>query len=749
MRSGLFFVPFAVFNSRKCPVDRLWCMLKANVVVLQFLLLTAIFGQSGHHIVLTNDHLSVSLGNHVGVLEDSLNQYADFNEILAAPDDAFQLGDEPIINFDFTASRYWLRFSVTNQSDFTHFITEFGRPVTNIAEYFELENGDLIHHFISGDDYAYDEKEILHPKNIFPLEMRKGATKTFYVKLESDGELLFTPVFFHERMVFFAQDFKDQFKNGFYYGLIALVVIIYFFFFVFLRDKAYLFYILYAFSQGVLQFSLDGYSHHHFVPQGGYLASHILLVFAGLTVIFLLTYVNNFLRLKDHSKKIWRVFNISRFLMGAIIVLSLIPGEPYELSFPIINGASLFSVLLAAYSIIRLRVKGVKVDFFFALAFMILIVGGVVFILGNLSIVGDKIISLGALKISSALEFVVLSISMSNKYGKLQREKEEAQRLAFENLQEKNQLMDESNVRLEKQVRERTHEIELQKEALGKSREEILSSIKYAQRIQQAILPSDEDVRQLLPESFIFYRPKDVVSGDFYFIESTKTSAESPVEYVIFAAVDCTGHGVPGAFMSIVGNNLLTQSLTEESVNSPGEALAFLNVGVHNTLRQNIEGKNVRDGMDIAMCSVNIEAKKLIFSGAKNPLYIIRKKEHVKVDELPTDLLISSETERLVLMQIKGDKQAIGYSFQDFKPYQNHYIDLFEGDEILVFTDGYADQFGGEEEKKYNYKRFRDLLLSIYAVPMAEKNSYLEKEFDNWRGANEQIDDVLVIGVKI
>lgn len=724
-------------------------MLKASIVVIQFLMLTAIFGQSSNQILLTNDQLSVSQGNHVGVLEDSLDQYVDFNEILKAPDDAFHLGDEPIINFDFTASRYWLRFSVTNQSDFSHFISEFGRPVTNKVEYYELENGQLINHFISGDDYSYYDKEILHPKNIFPLEIRKGETKTFYIKLESDGELLFTPVFFHERMVFFAQDFKDQFKNGFYYGLIVLVVIIYFFFFIFLRDKAYLFYILYAFSQGVLQFSLDGYSHHHFVPEGGYFASHILLIFAGLTVIFLLTYVNNFLRLKDYSKKLWRVFYISRFLMGAIIVLSLIPGKPYELSFPIINGASLFSVLLAAYSIVRLRIKGIKVDFFFAFAFMILIVGGVVFILGNLSIVGDKIISLGALKISSAVEFVVLSISMSNKYGKLQREKEEAQRLAFENLREKNQLMDESNVRLENQVRERTYEIELQKEALGKSREEILSSIKYAQRIQQAILPSDEDVLRLLPKSFIFYRPKDVVSGDFYFIEKAETTTDTPVKYVIFAAVDCTGHGVPGAFMSIVGNNLLSQCLTEKSVNSPAEALAFLNAGVHNTLRQNVEGKNVRDGMDIAMCSVNIEEKKLIFAGAKNPLYIIRKKEYVKVDELPDKAIISNETDELVLIQIKGDKQAIGYSSQDFKPYRNHYVDLFEGDEILVFTDGYADQFGGADEKKYNYRRFRDLLLSLYTVPMADKNERLGKEFDTWRGTNEQIDDVLVIGVKV
>ncbi|MFT5820038.1 MAG: serine phosphatase RsbU (regulator of sigma subunit) [Crocinitomix sp.] len=719
------------------------------LIVCLFQSLTS-FGQYPNEIIITDENLGISLGENVAFFEDVKGSYEDISTVLTLKETAFETSGQSIPDFNFTANRFWLRFTLTNHTENGNFIFETGRTVTNKVEFFEVGADGVEQHYISGDDFAYDDKEIEHRKNLFPIALEKNESKTFYVKLESDGELLFAPIIVHDHMGFFAEDFKNQFKNGFYYGLIALVVIIYFFFFLFLRDRSFLFYILYAFSQGVLQFSLDGYSHHHLFPKGGYFTSHVLLVFAGLTILFLLTYVNHFLQLKKHSKSLWKIFSISRFAIGLIMLMSLIPGPLYELSFPIINGASLFGVLLAAYAIIRLKTKGVEVDMFFAIAFIILIIGGVVFILGNMSVVGDKIISLGALKISSALEFVVLSISMSNKYGKLQKEKEVAQLSALKSLKEKNAVMDESNVRLELQVKERTSEIELQKEELAKNNEEIVSSIKYAQRIQEAILPSDEHVNKLIPNAFIFYRPKDVVSGDFYFIESTNsTNVKSEDKYVLFAAVDCTGHGVPGAFMSIVGNNLLSQSLTEPAVNSPGEALLYLSKGVNKTLRRTIDGKMIRDGMDIAMCAFNHDRTQMFFAGAKNPLYLLRNKSVFDANELQPAMHVISESDDMVLLEIKGDKHPIGHSSDETKPYTNHVVNLLKGDQIYVFTDGYADQFGGPKGKKFNYRRYRELLMGIAEKPLTEQKLILENEFDKWLGDEEQIDDVLVMSVKI
>jgi len=722
--------------------------MKSLLLVLPFSLFG--YGQSANEIVLTDENLGISLGENVGVFEDKTNAFPAVNALLELIDDPFVKTEQAIPDFNFTANRFWLRFTLTNHSSKTDFIFETGRTVTNKVEFFEVEEKRAVQHYISGDDFAYNDKKIIHRKNLFPIALEQNESKTFYVKLESDGELLFAPIIVHDHMGFFAEDFKDQFTNGFYYGLIALVVIIYFFFFIFLRDRSFLFYILYAFSQGILQFSLDGYSHHHIFPKGGYFTSHLLLFFAGLTVLFSLTYVNHFLNLKKHSQGLLKIFNISRFAIGLIIIMSLIPGPLYELSFPIINGASLFSVLLAAYAIIRLRTKGVEVDLFFALAFIILIIGGVVFILGNISVVGDKMISLGALKISSALEFVILSISMSNKYGKLKKEKELAQKEALITLEEKNALMDESNTKLERQVKERTSEIELQKEELSKINEEIVSSIKYALRIQEAILPSDEHVNLLIPNSFILYRPKDVVSGDFYFIEATSTANVSDASrFVLVAAVDCTGHGVPGAFMSIVGNNLLTQTLTKSAVSSPGEVLNYLNEGVNRTLRRTIDGKAISDGMDIAMCALNHDHTKLFFAGAKNPLYLSRHKSVFDQNDIPEAMHVIAETEDVVLLEIKGDKHPIGNSSDELIPFINHTIDLMVDDQIYVFTDGYADQFGGPKSKKFNYRRFRELLIKISSMPMADQKATLETEFIKWLGTEEQIDDVLVISFKI
>ncbi len=707
------------------------------------------FGNVVHEIILTDSSLTSSHGEHVGVFEVENKDSTAFEDIRLLPDSLFVEGKEPILDFNFTANSYWLFFNLTNESSYTHFLIEAGRTVTNKVLFYEVVDGHVQSAFESGDDFNYYDKEIEHRKNIFPIEIERGETRSYYIYLESDGELLFSPLLVHERMAFFAQDFKDQFTNGFYYGLIALVVVIYFFFFLFLHDKTYLFYILYAFSHGVLQFSLDGYTHHHFFPNGGYFTNHILLVFAGFTVVFLLTYVNKFLQLKERNRLIWRVFNVARIIMIAIMCLSLIPGYPYEISFPIINGASLFSVLLAAFTIIRLRIKGYAVDFFFAMAFIILIIGGVVFILGNLSLVGDKLVSLGALKISSALEFVVLSISMSKKYGELQREKEAAQKLAFQNLQEKNTLIDQQNIMLEKQVSERTAEIEIQKEALAYSNNEIVSSIKYAERIQQAILPVLDSVKKVLPNSFFYYKPKDVVSGDFYFVETAFTSESPRQNHILFAAADCTGHGVPGAFMSIIGNNLLTQATTEISVNSPGDALNFLNRGVNKTLRRTVEGSVIRDGMDIAMCTYNQECRELMFAGAKNPLYLIRKRSNLNQESLTGAMEIIDEIETHVLLQIKGDRHPIGNAFEEVvHTFTNHTLNVMDGDQVFVFTDGFADQFGGSKNKKYSYRRFRTFLLSNCKLPMEEQERKLDAEFKKWKGSNDQVDDVLVISVQ-
>ncbi len=256
---------------------------------------------------------------------------------------------------------------------------------------------------------------------------------------------------------------------------------------------------------------------------------------------------------------------------------------------------------------------------------------------------------------------------------------------------------------------------------LTQKNKDILDSITYAKRIQQAILPTDALVEGLLAESFVLYKPKDIVSGDFYWTAQWGDD-------VLFAAVDCTGHGVPGAFMSIVGQNLLNQAVNEHGLSRPGLILNALNKGVSRTFGSEGESQ-IKDGMDIALCAFNKKKMILQFAGAYNPLWIIRGEG---------------------IIEIKGNKFPIGsFLDEEIRNFDTHEVPVVKGDIVYVFTDGYADQFGGPKGKKFKYKNIKTLLLQIKNETMPRQKEILDTTIENWRGELEQIDDILIFGVKI
>ncbi len=257
-------------------------------------------------------------------------------------------------------------------------------------------------------------------------------------------------------------------------------------------------------------------------------------------------------------------------------------------------------------------------------------------------------------------------------------------------------------------------------------------SIRYAKRLQEAILPTTAFNTIFKEKAFVLYKPKDIVSGDFYWIEEVDKGDN---KQLLFAAVDCTGHGVPGAFMSIVGHNLLNQAVNEHHKTKPSDILDEINIGLNETLRQTLEESTVKDGMDISLCSLKKNSSNsytLQFAGANNPLWIVREKEVLEVEE------------------IKGNKFPIGiFVGEELNKFKNHEIELFPGDSIYVFTDGFADQFGGPKGKKFMYKPFKERILAMQHLAMKEQGEALNDFINDWKGDLEQIDDVLVIGIKI
>jgi len=259
---------------------------------------------------------------------------------------------------------------------------------------------------------------------------------------------------------------------------------------------------------------------------------------------------------------------------------------------------------------------------------------------------------------------------------------------------------------------------------LNEKNEDLLSSIHYAKLIQNAILPSEERFRKLLAGSFVFHRPRDIVSGDFYWLQEFD-------DKVLIAAVDCTGHGVPGAFMSIIGNNALNAAVREEGLTTPSLVLDSLNRGVSSTLtlQADINEVGIKDGMDIALVTIDYKNMTVQYAGAYNPIYIIRDGH---------------------LMETKGDKFPIGLSIDDkLRLFTNHSFDLVEGDMIYIFSDGYPDQFGGPQGKKFKYDQFRTLLLEIHELSPRKQVKQISSRFEEWMGDLVQIDDVLVIGMRV
>lgn len=297
----------------------------------------------------------------------------------------------------------------------------------------------------------------------------------------------------------------------------------------------------------------------------------------------------------------------------------------------------------------------------------------------------------------------------------------------YKNFREKKK----ANLLLERQAKEinlQKHELEIKSKLIEQKNLETEQSIQYARRIQNAILPPDEEISQYLQDYFILYKSKDIVSGDFYFFSDRHADEGT----VIIASVDCTGHGVPGAFMSMIGNEKLKEAVEENQ--SPSKILNGLNKGVKLALHQSSDANATRDGMDLCLCAIPVKQQgpvtKVRYAGANRPLWVAKK----NTDEIT---------------EVKATKVAIGGLTKDDQEFEEHVLELQSGDTIYLFSDGYADQFGGPKKKKLMTGKFKDILQSLQHLNMKEQKKALEDFMNEWMIGSEQVDDILVIGVKI
>ncbi len=497
---------------------------------------------------------------------------------------------------------------------------------------------------------------------------------------------------------------------GMYLGILFILFFYNLFLFFSLKDISLLYYavliLLYSQFEVTRTPAFAYYSENIFIWQRYFpLLGNAGNFFICLSMVFQLLFTKSFLNLKEIAPRINKtiVFFIIYFILCCSIILVK---SSFQIR-PIIYTSSLVALIFSFLTGIFCWYKKYRSARFFVIANILYIIGVVIVLLHALNIT-DIYFRISVFRpdnIGQIAFFSLLSFAIGDKINILKKEKIETQERALEVLEIK--------------VKERMEEVVKQKEIIEEKNKDITDSIQYALRIQTAILPPNKIVKQYLENSFILYKPKDIVAGDFYWMETVN-------DLVLFAACDCTGHGVPGAMVSVVCHNALNRAVREFGLTQPAAILdKTAEIVIENFSKSE---EDIKDGMDISLCAYNIKTKKLQWSGANNPLWLLQNGE---------------------LIETKADKQPIGMT-EDSKPFTNHTFNLNATDTIYLFTDGFADQFGGDTgEKKLTKRRFKDLLLSVQTKSLQEQESTLDKFITDYRKQVEQIDDILVMGVKV
>lgn len=686
-------------------------------VLLSFLFVNALL-RAQVPVVITDSFSNTNLSKQLLIAEDKSKTLP-----LKA---ALALSYKPVTqsqpNFGFSNSSYWFKGTLINDSyQWKTLVLQVDNPNIDIVGLYIFSKQTGQHKKSMSDLVPFRARGNTNRYYHFNLQMLPKDTIQLVLNVQNSGEQFHVPVVLGTPAYFEEANSTEQLLYGVYFGFILFVLLLNGFFYYILKNTSSLLYIGYLFCLLFLQLSLTGFGFKYFWSDSPFFANHGNPIFASSSMLFLLVFSQQFLNIKYYLPKFNKVIEFIKYYLVLVTLSSWIDiHEVYLFSVISINALSVILIALIVPVAFYIRNQKFKPARFFITAFMFLIVSVLLFVLKNAGIVPSNIFTNFGLQIGSALEVLLLTLAVIDRFNEFKTD-------ALTKSEELSSMKSKLNTELELKVVERT-------EQFNKQTQEIRSSIRYARRIQDSLLPSEEDLKNLFDENyFVYYKPKDIVSGDFYWAAPVTTSNDNPNRLSLAAVVDCTGHGVPGAFLSIVANNFLKQSLKEKDVNNTAEALDFLNQKITSTLNRNVKSNlRVSDGMDLSLIAIDYEKHTLYYSGANNPVYIVRNN-----DDGPQ------------LSILKPTKQGIGYATEHIKPYDLQTFSLMAGDTIYLFTDGFADQFGGKDDKKLNYKRFKEILLQASEIPIPLQKSFLENNFENWRGTTEQTDDVCIMGIKI
>ncbi|NLR91643.1 MULTISPECIES: 7TM diverse intracellular signaling domain-containing protein [Flammeovirga] len=628
----------------------------------------------------------------------------------------FKKVEGDVLNFGNNKATIWCRFKLNNdvQDPILHLKTSL---IEEAILYIPQGMSDFSEKK-SGYTKSFQSLDYQIPNIYFNIETDFNDERYFYIKI--DATYLQFWVYSGTSKDFIQYIYNTSIIDGIYYGIILIMILYNLIVFFTVRDSIYLYYVLYVLFVGFMVAHFQGHDAHlwgefSFIAKRG----PIWPAFGGLTSVL---FAYNFLKIKTNLKILQKTFYLM-FSLWCLSILSVLFG--YNFASSLLNQTSgLLCIITFTYSAITLINKGHNEAKLFLLGWGGYMTTSVYFVLCGANIFQYTLLTDYAWQIGSTFEMLVLSIAVGQKINTLKKEKH-------------NLLVNQNKI-LEDKVSERTEELKSSNEELNamieqvydqhnvikKKNQDLNSSISYAQRIQRSVLPPSDMMDKYISDYFVFYQPKDVVSGDIYWF--THHNGHN-----FLAAIDCTGHGVPGAFVSLLAVNIIKEIVTLKQLVDPSEILDAMAKEVEVVLNQK-QNKN-REGMDMGLCVWKSNGTELKFSGAKNPLYISRQDGTIEM--------------------IKGDKKPIGGLDIHSKLHQceftTHTIEITP--DILNFyilSDGIQDQFGGPNDKKFSRKRLQELLNKSATLKMFQQKDVLDRTINTWKKDYPQIDDMLLIGFR-
>lgn len=728
-------------------IDITTCMIptKRFGISLLYLILLFHYSHGQGNIVLSAVPKTASITHQVSYFKTDFNY--SIEEVRKLPDtNWFQIEEGAILNNGYTLSSVWVKIPiVADNDDYKKWVLHLDYHILDTVQLFFENTTEPIslgraYPFLLNNEHHYAG----YSYSLAGLHMGENV---LYLKVNSKGPFVI-PIALSEVNAFYQASENKHIYYGIYLGSLLVMIFYNLFIFISFRDINYLYYVLTIICTVGIFMTVAGYTHKYILQDQALVNAYFTRTCMGLVVITTAVFARSFLNTKKYAvlpDKLLKISSILAIIAMVLVVTNIKPSATNTL-------VSLHAPLLLIAGIVAWR-NGNRYARFYVFAWCAYLIGGFLITLRNAGVLPLNLVTTHGAEIGSVIEVILLGLALSDRYRVIKMEKAQLvkrnlaiQRKHNEELENKvklrtadlteaneelRQVNEELNTTIEK-VQEQHEEIKAQKirveeksVALELAYKNIQGSLAYAKRIQDAKLPKLETIQSHFPNSFIYFKPRDIVSGDFYWFTQLDGKC-------LIAVADCTGHGVPGAFMSMIGSELLNEIVMQRHETNPDKILLLLHEGIRHTLNQRKTANS--DGIDLGICCIDQVNKKLTYAGAKTPLIYIQEKQ---------------------LFKIKGDRLSVGGVLRrQNKQFTLHTLNVSVPTTIYLFSDGIQDQFGGLEGKKFMNKQLCELLLNVHTLSPEEQQLQLETTLHNWmnpvdRKVEKQLDDMLLIGMQI